>query len=207
MNIPHAEYATVKRQVADAQAGSREFDVPAEFKTVTRQVLDLDALKAKGYTVTAEGRVTAGPSGEAIVPAPRGTGSKKMTDAKSKTASKDFATLDNAAIDYVREIAIPAEFKTVTRKVLDQPATTREIEIPAVYKTVARRVLDQAASSREIAIPAEFKTVSTRVVDQPATTREIDVPAEFRTITRQVLVTPASTRTIDIPATYRTASR
>ena len=64
-----AKYATVTKQVVDQGASSRDVDVPAQYTTVTRRVLDLEGLRTRGHTVSADGTVTPGPNGERIVPA------------------------------------------------------------------------------------------------------------------------------------------
>ncbi|MDZ4776046.1 MAG: hypothetical protein SGJ23_04585 [Alphaproteobacteria bacterium] len=51
-----------------------------------------------------------------------------------------------------REELVPAVYKTVTRQVVDQPATTREIDVPAQYETLSREV-KVADSSSEWRVP------------------------------------------------------
>ena len=72
------------------------------------------------------------------------------------------------------------------------------------YKTISKRVIDTPASTRTIEIPAEYKTITKRVVDTPASTRTIDIPAEYKTITRSVVDTPPSTRVDRKPMIVRT---
>ena len=107
----------------------------------------------------------------------------------------------------VREETIPAQYKTVTRRIVQTPATTREEVIPAEYTTVTRRVVKTPATTREEVIPAEFTTVTRRIIKTPATTRQETIPAEFATVTRRVVKTPATTRTIDVPAEYQTLTK
>ena len=57
----------------------------------------------------------------------------------------------------------PAQYKTVTKRVLKTPATTKRIEIPAKYKTVRVRKLVQPASERRIPVPAKTSKVVKRV--------------------------------------------
>lgn len=54
---------------------------------------------------------------------------------------------------------VPAVYKTVTRKVEKEPATTREEMVPAVVKVVPRKKLVEAAVENKIEIPATYKTV------------------------------------------------
>jgi hypothetical protein len=99
---------------------------------------------------------------------------------------------------------IPAIYKTVTREVIDTPASTREVKIPAQYKAVTHQVVDTPPSTREIPVPAKMQTLTRQVVDQPATTREELVPAVYKTVTRQVVDQPATTREIDVPGQQQT---
>jgi hypothetical protein len=98
-------------------------------------------------------------------------------------------------------------FKTVTRQVVDTPASVREIDVPAVYRTVSREVVDTPASTRDVEVPAVFRTVTRQVVDVPASTREIDVPAEYRTVKVAKLVEEAKEITTDVPAQFQTISK
>jgi hypothetical protein len=225
VEIP-AEFATVTRQVLDKEASTTEVAIPATFQTVTRQEIDSDKLKAAGYKFDDKGNIVATPSGERVLRA-----ASLKTGAAGVTAANAVGKgADSGEEGYVREIKIPATFQTVSRQVLDQPATVRTIEvpgttkvvksriesaparteetlIPAVSRTVTRQVVDQAATQREIVIPAEYRTVERRVVDTPATTRKIPVAAVTQTVTRRVVDVPASTREETIPAVYRTVTR
>lgn len=214
-----AEYATVTRQVLSKEAQTSEQEIPATYQTVTHQVIDIEKLKAAGYKFDAAGDIVATPNGDRVlrVGAIKG-GSAKSAGAESGTEG------------YVREIKIPAEYKTISHQVVDQPASVRTVEVPgstklvktrvvatpatteeivtpAVYKTESRQVVDQAPSTRETVIPAVYKTVERRVVDVAATTRKIPVPAVYETVTRRVVDVAPSVREVVIPAVYKTVTR
>ena len=59
-----------------------------------------------------------------------------------------------------REVAIPAEYRTVEVTKQIRPETTRELTIPAKYDEVSVTKLVQPASERRIPIKAEYTTVS-----------------------------------------------
>jgi hypothetical protein len=84
---------------------------------------------------------------------------------------------------------IPAEYKTVTKQVLDIPASNREEVIPAEFKTVTKQVVKTPSTTREITIPAEYKNVTKLVVDVAAHTEEITVPAQYSEISKRNLKT------------------
>lgn len=81
------------------------------------------------------------------------------------------------------------------------------VEVPAQYKTISKRVLVEAAKTVDIDIPAEYKTVTKRVLVAPASTVEVAVPAVYSNVTKRVQVAPATFNTIDIPAEYKTVSK
>ncbi len=225
IEIP-AEYATVTRQELVSQGTTTEVAIPATMQTVTRQEIDIDKLKAAGYKFDEKGNIIAMPNGDRVLRA-----ASLKTGAAGVTAANAVGKgADSGEEGYVREIKTAAVMQTVTRQVLDQPATARTIEVPgtmkvvksqieasparteetvvpAVYRTQTRQVVDIAATQREIVIPAEFRSVERRVVDTPATTRKIPVAAVSQTITRQVVDKPASFREESTPAVYRTVTR
>ncbi len=81
------------------------------------------------------------------------------------------------------------------------------VEVPAVYKTITKRIIEQPASVRSIEVPARTKTISRRVVDQPATTRSVTVAATYKNVHIHKLVQAASQHTIDIPGRSKTISK
>jgi hypothetical protein len=196
MAVP-AEYAEIPRQVMDRQVSSREIGIPATYQTVTRQEIDVDKLKAMGYRFDDTGDIVATPTGDRVVRASaiNGPAGNKSAGAKSGVEG------------YVREIKIPAEYRTISRHVIDTPAIVRTVEIPATYKTVKTRVVVTPARTEETVTPAVYKTVSREVVDTAATTREVAVPALYGTVSRQVVDTAATTRQIATAAVNETLTR
>jgi len=64
------------------------------------------------------------------------------------------------------------------------------VEVPAQYKTITKRVVKRPASTKEIIIPAEYKVVKKNVMASPASTRQIEIPAEYKGVEKTVLVKP-----------------
>jgi ADP-heptose:LPS heptosyltransferase len=58
---------------------------------------------------------------------------------------------------------IPAEYRTITKLALKEPATTKSVKIPAKYQTVRKYVMVQPASTRSIDIPAETRNITKKV--------------------------------------------
>lgn len=103
-----AEHKTVTKQVIKTPARVVEEQVPATYKTVTKQVLKTPA------------KVT-----EIEIPAQYQT----ITKQKLKTPAT------------TKEEAIPAEYRTLTKTVERKAAQVIEVEIPAEYATVTKTVL------------------------------------------------------------------
>ena len=68
------------------------------------------------------------------------------------------------------KVVIPAQYKTVTQKLLATPESTKLSIIPAEYKSGTERVLDTAASTKIQTIPATYKTESKTITVSPAST-------------------------------------
>ena len=98
-----------------------------------------------------------------------------------------------SAGDILCLVEMPAETRTVTREVVDTPATTRQVEVPAEYATVKKTVVKTPATTREVEVPAEYATVKVQKVVAPASEAKIDVPAEYEEVPKQVLRAPATT--------------
>ncbi len=140
-----AEYKTIKRQVLKTPAGVREEEIPAVFKTVTRQVVDTPAR-----------------SEEITIPAEYGTVERRVIDTPAST----------------RDVVVPAVYETISKTVVDRPASFREEVIPARFETISRKVIDQPASVREIKIPAKYRTLSHRVKVSDARTERRQILCE-----------------------------
>ncbi len=81
------------------------------------------------------------------------------------------------------------------------------VEVPAEYTTVTHRVLRREGRAAEIQVPAETRTVTREVIDQPEHVVETRVPCIYRTERYQRLVTPERVEYIDIPAEYATQEK
>ncbi len=198
-----AVYKTSDETVLAKEASERVEIMPAEYETVTERVLikeastRLEVIPARYETV--EERILVQPESTRIeqVPATYRNESEQLLVTPARTEWKrgpaasftgngsvlDSRTTDTGEIMCLVEV--PAVYKTVTRRVVDTPATTREVIIPAVYKTVTKDVLAQPASTREVVIPAEYGSIETTKVVRPASERRIEIPAEYTTVTKR----------------------
>jgi hypothetical protein len=96
--------------------------------------------------------------------------------------------IDNATGEIMCLVEVPAEYKTVTKKVIKTPASVRKVEIPAKYRTVKRRIVVEPAKTTTVEIPAQYKTVKVRKLVAPPKERRIAIPAEYQEVSDKVLV-------------------
>ena len=168
---------TVTERVLVKPAETRTVEVPAVFETVTERVKIRDS-----YTEWKESTKVYAIGAEAL----------GGTILANRVSSSSIMGL----------VEIPAEFQTVTKRVLVSEATTREETIPAIYETVTREVSSETPAPSANA-QTEFKEVEVQVIDRPEDVRVVPVPAEYKTVTKRVLESPAVTRTVPVGAVFR----
>jgi len=197
-----AQYRTDTETVLIRAASERVEIIPARYENASEQVVvkeattRIETIPATYETV--EERVLVRPATTRIeeVPATFRTVSEQVLVSPMRTEWKRG----------------PASSFARTGTVLNSQTTdTGEImclvEIPAVYKTVTKTVVDKPATTRTIDVPAEYVAVKKQVVRTPASTREVAIPAEYRTVTASRLVAPTQERRIEIPAVYDTVTK
>ena len=96
--------------------------------------------------------------------------------------------IDNATGEIMCLIEVPAQYKTVVKKVVKTPASVRKVEIPAEYKTVKRRVVVEPAKTVTVDVPEQYNTVKVRKMAEKPQERRIEIPAEYQEVSDQVLV-------------------
>lgn len=169
LEVIPATYKTVEERILVKPAGKRVETVPAKFKTVTERIKVRDA-----YTAWK-------PGGQVIAVGSNALGGTILQNRTSSTG------------EVMCLVEVPAEYRTVSKRVQVAPAQTREIETPAQYRTVTRRVVDQPARTREVTIPAKYKTVTRTVEASPASVQRTPVPETYKTVSKTVEVAPART--------------
>jgi hypothetical protein len=175
-----ATYETGNETVTVQEASKRIEVIPATYKTVSDQVLVRAASKRVEVVPATYEEI----SEQVVVAAAYSTWKRGRSHLVGARATKG----DNSTDDVLCLVEVPAQYKTVTKRVEKTAAQTREVEIPAEYTTITKRVVDTPASTREIEIPAVYKTVAVRKTATPAQERKIDIPAEFGTVTKTRVV-------------------
>ncbi|MEM7087680.1 MAG: OmpA family protein [Bacteroidota bacterium] len=153
--------------------------VPAEFTTVSVQLLSSDASYARIPDCD-----------------PANNGGKDCgTGTYTKSVQLKPAT--------TRVIDIPGKTKTIKTTVMVTPPTTRVVTVPEVRKTITKRVMVTPPSTERIEIPAVTKTVKRTLISNE-TTRSETIPAVSKTFTKTVMTAPPSTRTIPVRGASKT---
>ncbi len=186
-----AEYKTemVKVQIRDASENLTI--VPAKFAASEEKVV----VKAASQKVIDEAAIYETTSEKILV---------KPAYTTWKTGNNPIEKIENAAGEIMCFVEVPAEYKTVTKKMLKAPAKSSKVEVPAEYSTVKTQKLVAAAEAKREAVPAQFKDVEKRVLVSDAkvvwrlqgsqgpgkATGQVlclaDVPAKYTTVAKQV---------------------
>lgn len=98
---------------------------------------------------------------------------------KWKKGRGPMEKIDNATGEIMCLIEVPAEYKTVTKKVMITPERTEKIIIPAVYKNSKRSVLIKPEEKVKNKVPAEYKTIKVKKVIVPAKQRRVEIPTVY----------------------------
>ena len=195
VDVP-AQYQTVTRQVLRAPATVSDVPVPAEIRNVTRQAVVREA------TVRTE-----------HVPAVYQSVYRTEIDF-------DRARALGFQFDLNGELVATASGQRVTRvahvtqgpgvqldRALAPDSWVREVRIPAEYRNVTRYVPEQGATVRVVEVPEAWRTIKRRVEVEPARTEAVLIPATYKSVPTQVLVRPEVTREIDVPAETTAVTR
>ena len=198
------------RRVLVKEASTRVETTPAEYETVEERVLIKEA------------------SSQVVdVPAVYRTESESVLVEPARSVWKTdcgiIERVENTTGDVMCLVEVPARYETLTKTVLDKPATTKTITVPAEYDTVEVQRLKTPASEKRVEVEPEYTTVETRVKtadagffwlakdEEPDGGAEwngaevclVERPAEYETVERQVVAESAATEIVEVPARYR----
>jgi Putative peptidoglycan binding domain len=154
--------------------------------------------------------------------------SPASTKWEKKVADRNCLSADPNDCSVWCLIAVPAQYKTVTKQVAKACAegyvrstgggdasaangggASKEecikiVQVGAEYG--ARQIVKVAPSVREEVIPAEYKTITMQRIVKPASVVEEIIPAEYATITKQVVKSGGGYVRQTEPASYKTVS-
>lgn len=175
-----ARYETVEEQVLVKEASKEYQVIPAEYETVKERVMVKPA-----YTKTV------------AIPATYDTYTEKVLVRPAYTTWKPG---DNGGVTKIDEVTgelmclveVPAEYETVTKRKLRDPARTDTVRIPAEYANVEKRVLKTPERTVVKEIPAQYETRKVTKLVAPAKEVREQVPPVYETVPTQVLVSEGS---------------
>ena len=121
-----------------------------------------------------EERIMVEPASTRLVPVPAEyeTVSERVLDRPEQTVWKKgrgpIEKIDNTTGEILCLVVEPATFKTISRTIVKNPATTRSVDVPAVFKTIRKQVVDKPAEVRKSTQPATFSTISCLLYTSPS---------------------------------------
>ena len=206
-----AEYKTETQRIMTREASEKIVIIPAEHETVEERVVVKEA-----YTRSVDVPATYRSESESVLVEPARSVWKKGRGPVEK--------IDNISGEIMCLVEIPARYETLTKTVLDKPATTKTVEVPAVYETYQVKRLVKPASENRVPVAAQFDSIDTKVKVTDAgffwlkkgesandnarsSGREVclvEQKAQTRTVKKEVVKTPATAAVAEIPAEYET---
>ena len=100
--------------------------------------------------------------------------------------------INNSTGEIMCLIEVPAEYKTITSKVIVTPARVEKEQHDAEYTDVKRRVMVAAPTMVKRTIPAVYQTIKVKKIAQKAQENRIEIPAVYQTVTNSVKVTDSN---------------
>lgn len=192
------DFLTVADKVLIKPAGEKIEIIPARYETVSKEVMvergsaHLKTIPAEYRTVTA--KVEVEPASKYLVHVPAQyevTLEQVMVKPATKTWKKGTGPIqrvDETTGEILCLVETPAQFQTVSKRVLKTPATTREVENPPVFETIERQELVTPAKTVLVDIPPKYKTVQVTKMISPEYQRVTPVPAQYQTVTKRIKV-------------------
>lgn len=194
-------YRMEDKQVLKVAESEQVDVVPAKYEMVEEQVLVKEAseeavLVPAKYTYVTETVTVREPSEEIVtVPAKYETQTEQVLVKAAYTTWKKgrgpIERIDNSTGEIMCLIEVPAEYKTVTKRVQVAPPTTKKVSIPGETKEVKKRVMSEPPKLVKKEIPAEYKTVKVRKMVTPPQEKRSKIPAEYMTVSERHLVEDA----------------
>ncbi len=155
-----------------------EYVTPAQYKSESEQVLVKEATQIieviPAVFETVDERVMVKEAASEIVDVPAifrtETESVMVEPARSvwKEDCKVMEQVTNATGEVMCLVEVPARYETLTKAVLDKPATTKVVDIPAVYEIFQVQHLVSPTTEKIVEVAAEYITVEKQVqVSEP----------------------------------------
>jgi hypothetical protein len=173
-HIP-AKYAWVDQVVMVQEPAERLEGAPASYRIAEEKIL----VKPATTQVT-------------VIPAEYTSVTEQEVDTPAHTAwqkgSRSLQRFGHRLGSILCRVEVPATHRTVTKRVLQSPATIQTTEIPAQYVSIKKRLANAPATTHSASIPGVYKIIKVqKLISLPQTTR-VAVPAQYRTVTRKIKI-------------------
>ncbi len=96
--------------------------------------------------------------------------------------------ISNSTGEIMCLVEIPAQYKTITSKVIVTPARIEKEFHDAVYKDIKKRFMVAGPTMVKRTVPAVFKTIKVKRIVIAAQETRIEIPAVYQTVTNKVRV-------------------
>lgn len=166
------ELGTTERKVKIKDGYVSYEVIPATFKQVTETV-EIERERIELVTLPAEYTTE--------------TKQIKVKDATQRWNPACLPVADNTPLPTHCLLNTPAEYTTVTRKIIKTPARTLKKVIPSKTQTITRQVIDQPAQLIRKEIPAEYTTLNLTHVTKAAGTRSSLMPTEYQNVATELV--------------------
>jgi hypothetical protein len=107
--------------------------------------------------------------------------------------------VDSNKIECYAVRTIPAEYRTVTKTRLVEPARMARRNIPAQEQEIQVQKVITPARVETVTVPAKYDMIPREVLVEPAKYRYETIPAKYETVQKQVMVEPEGKRRVEVP--------
>jgi hypothetical protein len=181
LRVVPATYKNVEYKILDRAASFKYITKPATYKCVSNRVMV--APEKTAYKV---------------IPATYKKVSEKVLVSKARKVWKKghgpITRVNHQTGDIMCLVEIPAQYKTVTKTVVDKPAHVEKVVIPAKYKNIRAKVVEHNATYEKVVIPAKYKVVRVEELNQPAKVLKSETKDIYQTVKTKRLVKPEELR-------------
>ncbi len=190
-----AVFRDVDESIVERAAFETFAIIPARYESVEMRVLVEDAYQRIDVSPATfewvEEKILLKPASQVAVEAPpqfedvRETVVDEPAHTVWKAGTPVLEDLENGTGEVMCLVEVPATYKTVTRRVLKQPAETTIVEVPAQYQVVRKRLIKEPAKSVTVEVAAKYETITTMREVHPAEIKKVIEPEQTGTIARR----------------------
>ncbi|NKB51156.1 MAG: peptidoglycan-binding protein [Rhizobiaceae bacterium] len=193
-----AKYQTSAEQVVAQPASTTFKKTPAVYREIEKSILieeesyELVPVPPVYELVSEQVLVQPEQTVKSVIPATYRDAIKKVLVSPARVEWKvgrgAYEKIDAATGEIMCRVEVPAVFKEISQKVIDQPARTNEEVVPARYETIQRRVMKNPPTTRKKIIPAKYRTVKIKELIEAEKFEVIETPARYASVQKRALM-------------------